>query len=215
VVETQAQNLSRLSCRPMHAATVGMFTMKPTKKKQAGKKDAGKPTPLVVEVVKKVRKKNPPRTAFKKGGPNPHAFVAGNGSSNSGGKPRQRDHLLSKTLCIALADRAPDAVTDGMNLPRGSSWSQCLVRRLIIMAVRGDLQAIKEIREATEGTRTHMSLDLPDPDSVLPVIQIEFVSSDGDGRPSASFIEAHPEFVAGGNAGSAGNAALALPAPED
>ena len=105
-----------------------------------------------------------------------------------GGKPRQRDHLLSKTLCVALCDRAPDAVAEALNLPHGSSWAQAISRKLIYLAVRGDLQAMREIREATEGTRAHMSIDLPDPDAALPVIEIVFVDSDHDGRPAPGFV---------------------------
>ena len=52
-----------------------------------------KESPALVEVVKKQRKKNAPRTAFKKGQPNPHAFVAGNGSPNPGGKTHRRHNI--------------------------------------------------------------------------------------------------------------------------
>ncbi len=161
--------------------------MPSAKKRTKLKKIAG----VAIEPAR--RKKNPPRTAFKKGGPNPHAFVAGNGSPNPGGKPRLVDHLLSKSLRVALCDRAPDEVAKSFNLPSGASWAQCIARKLIYMAVRGDLQACREIREATEGTRLHADLTFPDPSAAPPVISVVFLDSDGDGRPAPGMtIEAKP-----------------------
>jgi hypothetical protein len=155
------------------------------------KKKVKKPAQAVVnvDIVPKKRKKPAPRSAFKPG--NPHAFKPGE-SGNPGGKPRLVDHLLSKTLRVALCDRAPDELAKSFALPSGSSWAQCIARKLIYMAVRGDLQAMREIREATEGTRVHASIDFPDPADVPPVILVEFVSSDGNGKPAPGItIEAN------------------------
>jgi hypothetical protein len=149
----------------------------PRTKSKAQRKIAG------VVVAPKARAKNPPRTAFRKGGPNPHAFVAGNGSPNPGGKPRTSDHLLSKSLRVALADHAPDEVCKAMNLPPHSSWSQCLARKLIYMAIRGDLASIAEIRTCTEGSRISADLSFPDPAAVPPLISLCFVESNGNGKP--------------------------------
>jgi len=151
--------------------------------KSATKKTANKSAPIVVNVdVAKKRKKKLARTTYSKENPSPHAFRPGE-SGNPGGKPRLVDQLLSKTLRVALCDRAPDAVCETLNLPLHASWAQCVARRLIYSAVKGDLQAIREIREATEGTRVHASLDLPDPNTALPVFELVFIEANGDGRP--------------------------------
>ena len=163
--------------------------MPSAKKKTKLKKIAG----VAIEPAR--RKKNPPRTAFKKGGPNPHAFVAGNGSPNPGGKPRLIDALLSKSLRIGLADRAPDEVCKALGLPHHSSWASCIVRKLIYMAVRGDLSAMVEIRTATEGTRISADLNFADPNNAPPVITVVFQDSDGAERPAPG-IDAAPGYTA-------------------
>jgi hypothetical protein len=179
-------------------------------KKQTGKKPA-KPAPLVVDAAR-TRKKNPPRTAFKKGEPNPHQFVAGNGSPNPGGKPKcDRDRLIGKALHVYLQDRVPDDVCRSHGLPTHSSYGQLLAKRLIRYALQGEQWAYSEIIALTEVKRAGLSvlgnIDSENEDRSL--ITIEFVSANGDGRPCAEFMEAHPDFAANGNP------ARALPAPED
>ena len=152
------------------------------------------PAPIVVGVdAKKKRKKNPPRTAFKKGGPNPHAFQPGE-SGNPGGCKPKTDHLISRALRVALADRAPDAATEAVNLAKGASWAQVLARRLIHLAVRGDLTAMREIREATEGVHGTLGVyGLGTPEGFNeppPLFEIVFVESDGAGHPAARVIDA-------------------------
>jgi hypothetical protein len=146
------------------------------------------PVAVAVEVVKKERKKNPPRTAFKKGGPNPHAFKSGEEwRGNPGGKVKVGNDLLSKSLRVALADRAPDDVCMAADLPCHSSWSQILARRLLVLAVRGDLQAMDLIHRVTEGTHSRVDLHgfsgLDQDSSDRSVVEIVFIDSDGDGRP--------------------------------
>ncbi|MGP8252719.1 MAG: DUF5681 domain-containing protein [Terracidiphilus sp.] len=155
-----------------------------TKKKTKPKKVAG------VSVVSKPRKKNAPRTAYSKEHPSPHAFQPGV-SGNPGGKARLVDAHLSRSLRIVLADRAPDAVAEAMNLPKGASWSMCLARKLVYMAVKGDLMALREIRESTEGSRISADFKFPEAGETSPLIELVFVSSDGDGHPApGSIIEA-------------------------
>jgi len=108
---------------------------------------------------------------------------------NPGGKPKT-EHLLSKALRVALADRAPDAVAEALQLPKGASWGIVLARKLLVMAVRGDLAALVEIRTATEGTRSHTSMAFTDedgnPQDGPQLIKIVFVESDGNGYPAPS-----------------------------
>ena len=143
-----------------------------------------KDTPAAIEIVKKPRKKNPPRTAFRKGGPNPHAFKPG--ENNPGGKPKVGNDLLSRSLRIALADRCSDELCRAVGAPRHSSFSQVLASRLLHLAMRGDLGAMKEIREATEGSHSRVDVrGLLDQDiSDVPVIELRFIDSDGDGHPA-------------------------------
>jgi hypothetical protein len=157
----------------------------------AKKKSAKKATSLAVTIdATKKRKRRAPSTAYSRQHPSPHAFKPGE-SGNPGGKPRLMDHLLSQKLRVALCDRAPDAVCEALALPHHSSWAQCIARKLIYMAVRGDLQAMREIREATEGLKVHASLDLPDPDNAPPVFEVVFIEANGDGRPASGItIEA-------------------------
>jgi hypothetical protein len=168
---------------------------KPSKKKTK-RSAAKKPAPVVLNVdVSKKRKKRPPRTAYSKENPSPHAFKPGE-SGNPGGKAHHADALLSKSLRVALADRAPAEVTQGFNLPSTASWSQVIARKLLILAIRGDLQAVAEIRALTEVAKVHASLDVNDPGAAPPLIEICFVESNGDGRPAAGLIiDAKPGSV--------------------
>ena len=101
------------------------------------KKKTKKPVPLAVTIdITKKRKRNPPRTAFSKTNPSPHEFQPGNVPICPGGKPRATDHLLSKSLRIALCDRAPDEVCTALGLPPHSSWSQVLARKLTEFLLR-------------------------------------------------------------------------------
>lgn len=147
------------------------------------KKKTAKPkskTVAGVAVAPKPRKKNAPRTAYSKEHPSPHAFQPGMPSANPGGKPHHADALLSRSLRACLCDRAPDAVAEAMQCSKGASWSQCIAKKLVVMAVRGDLSAISEIRNFTESA--HVSLDFPDSTSPAPIFQLCFMESDGAGR---------------------------------
>jgi hypothetical protein len=144
------------------------------------------PLTAAVEIVKKQRKRNLPRTAFKTA--NEHSFRPGQ-SGNPGGKVKVGNDLLSKSLRVALADCAPDDVCKAVGLPLGhASWAQVLAHRLLYLAVRGDLQAMKEIREATEGQHSRVdlygldALDQNPAHTAPPLIELVFVESDGDGR---------------------------------
>ena len=112
---------------------------------------------LVVKIDEtKPRKRVIPRSAFQAG--NEHRFRPGESGNPSGGRPKDENRLLSKALKVQLANRAPDKVAKALSLPRGASWSQCISMVLIRSAVRGDLAAAREIREATEGVRSRLEL---------------------------------------------------------
>jgi hypothetical protein len=83
---------------------------------------------------------------------------------------------------VDLASRAPDDVAAAFKLGKGASWSMCIARKLIFLAVHGDLGAVSEIRNFTESA--HVSLDFPDSSSPVPLIELVFVSSDGAGHPA-------------------------------
>ncbi len=168
-----------------------MATKKPkSSSKSSGK---GKPKKIAGVFVTPVapRKKNPPRTAFKPGGPNPHAFKKGE-SPNPGGKPARADARLSRSLLINLSAHAPNDVTEAMKLPKGASWSACLARRLINLALRGDLEAMRLIAHATGDLHNNVHI-FDESITDRPIIEIVFV--DGiDGRPTPEFLATHPDF---------------------
>jgi len=133
-----------------------------------------------VSIASKLRKKNAPRTAYSKENPSPHAFQPGQ-SGNPGGKARLVDVHLSRSLRIVLADRAPDEVCTAMGLPTHSTWSLCLARKLVHMAVRGDLAALVEIRTATEGNRISADLSFLDGGEAPKILEVVFMESNGAG----------------------------------
>lgn len=142
-----------------------------TKKK---KKVAG------VTVAPTKRKRVASRASYSKEHPSPYAFQPGQ-SGNPGGKPKLVDVHLSRSLRVVLADRAPDDIAKAFNLPKGASWSMCLARKLVYMAIKGDLMAWREIRESTEGSRISADFNLPDHGEAPPLISVCFVESNGQG----------------------------------
>ncbi len=151
-----------------------------------------KPAAVSVTIDKtKKRKHGAPSNAFMPG--NTMGFRPGE-SGNVGGKPHHMDALLSRSLRIALADRAPDEVCKALGLQAHASWAQCLSRKLIYMAVRGDLQALVEIRNCTEGTRSRIDVFAGDGEE-RSVIELIWVESDGAGRPVPG-LDAGPGYTA-------------------
>jgi hypothetical protein len=138
------------------------------------------------------RKKNAPHTAYSKEHPSPYAFQPGAPSANPGGKARLADVHISRSLRIVLADRAPDTVAEAMGLAKGASWSMCLARKLVYMAIKGDLMALREIRESTEGSRISADFNFTDGSAAPQLLEIVFVPSDGNGYPApGQMIDGH------------------------
>jgi hypothetical protein len=140
------------------------------------------------------RKKNPPRTAYSKENPSPHAFKPGQ-SGNPSGKSKNMNTLLSHGLRSDLADRASNEECTKAGLPAGCSNSQVIRARLMIIAKKGDpaqtLAAIREIRELTEykgGTSVNVGIAFgangePVP-TERPRLRVFFLASDGAGSIS-------------------------------
>jgi hypothetical protein len=137
------------------------------------------------------RKKNPPRTAYTKENPSPHAFKPGQ-SGNPSGKSKNMNTLLSHGLRGDLADRASNEECTKAGLPAGCSNSQVIRARLMIIAKKGDpaqtLAAIREIRELTElkgGTSVNVGIAIGangEPVSTEgPRLRVFFIESDGNG----------------------------------
>jgi hypothetical protein len=143
------------------------------------KKTAKLKTVAGVTIAPKRKKQGANRTSYSKARPSSHAFQPGE-SGNVGGKAHHADALLSRSLRVILANRAPNEVADAFKLPHGASWSQCIASKLIFLAVRGDLQAIAEIRNFTETSK--MSMDLDFSGGAMGVIpEIVFLESNGAG----------------------------------
>jgi hypothetical protein len=110
---------------------------------------------------KKPRKKVISPTAFSKENPSPIAFKPGV-SGNPSGRTKDEHRLLSRSIRAQLSARAPDEVCLHFKLPRRSSCSQCLAAALVKMALRGDINALREIREAPEGPKSAFQFGAPD-----------------------------------------------------
>ena len=111
-----------------------------------------------IVLEKSLRKRVLPSTAFTAGPEGRGAafrFKTGEPSANPSGKAKTDNRLLSRSLRIQLANRAPDAVADAVGLRRGASWAGVIAANLLaIAATSRDAMAVaaaREIREATEG----------------------------------------------------------------
>lgn len=136
-----------------------------------------------IEVVPTERRKNPPRTAFQKGGPNPHAFQPGNEPANKGGGPHKM-HLVSRALKVHLANRAPRKWTMALGISSHASIGQCLSYSLVRRAIGGDLQAASLVLQYTEGApKQHLTFDDVSSEQGDRRVEVVFIESDGDGRP--------------------------------
>jgi hypothetical protein len=124
---------------------------------------------------KKPRKKVIPSTAYSKDNPSPAAFKPGV-SGNPSGRPKDENRLLSRSIRVHLSARASDEVCLHFKLPKRSSSSQCLAAALVKMALRGDINAFREIREATEGTRSKFEFtDAQGDPLALPALEVYLV----------------------------------------
>ena len=148
---------------------------KPTPKKSKTKQAAS------ITIIPPVRKKTVPRSAFKKGERTPHQFVPGQ-SGNVSGKSKDDTRLISRHLRAALPCRCPDAVATGLELPLGSSWAQAVSMALLRASVSGDISAIRELREYTEGSRQRLQFEDEFGEPLQrPLLNVHFVTSNGQG----------------------------------
>ena len=142
-----------------------------------------KSKPVAIEIVPPTRKKTVPHSAYKKGERTPHQFKPGV-SGNPSGKAKDDTRLISRHLRAMLPCRCPDAVAKGLGIPIGSSWAQAVSMALLRASVSGDISAIRELREYTEGSRQRLAFEDEDGQPIeRPLINIHFAESDGDGRP--------------------------------
>ncbi len=157
------------------------------KKKAPKHAEPGQTENVVVPeiIVSSARKKNLPRTAFRTGGPNPHAFMPGHVPTNKGSGPREL-RLVGHHLREQLSKRAPDTMCAALNLPSHSSWAACMATSLIKRSLRGDHAATELIMRYSEGTKVQLALESNDAPRH---IEIVFVESDGDGSPRQIDIE--------------------------
>lgn len=162
-------------------------------KSRASKSVAG------VRVVAKPRKKNVSRTAYTKEHPSPNAFVKGQSGNPLGRFPGIGEHLFSRNAPAVLGARADDETCKAYGLPTHSSVSMCILRRAALDAMRSSDPAVRAssrefLLRVTEGSKVSMDVhNFPDPSAPLPVIELVFLQSDGNGRPAPNItIEAAP-----------------------
>jgi hypothetical protein len=179
---------------------------------------------VVVSLEAKPRKKTVPKTAYTKDNPSPFAFKPGE-SGNSAGKKRNETRLLSKALNVFLSDHAPDDLAKAMGLPPNTadgahyrySHAQCLAKRILNLALRGESWAVSEISRLTEPVNARLGVfgfDGEGEEARSPIFELVMVSADGDGRISKESLAAFPELAAKTIEGQS-MPALAAPAPED
>lgn len=113
------------------------------------------------------RKRTVPSNAFQPG--NKFAFVKGQ-SGNLGGEGRPRDpyRLVSKALRHQLNTRATNEAAIDAGLEPGASWSQVIAGVLLRLAAKGDIAAVREIREFTEGSKGKLEITGPDGEPLQP-----------------------------------------------
>jgi uncharacterized protein DUF5681 len=75
-------------------------------------------------------------------------FVPGR-SGNPSGRPSTR--VLTEELKKGLASPIPDALASELGLPPGSTFAEAITARLIRLAAAGEMPAIREVYERTEG----------------------------------------------------------------
>jgi hypothetical protein len=180
------------------------------------------PKRIVVDLcAKKLRKKRLPKTAFKKGGPNP-GFKPGQ-SGSPGSKPKSGERrLLSKALNVFLSDHAPDELGKTLGLPPnppGStrfiySWAQCLAKRVLNLAVKGEPWAVAQVSQLTEPIHSRLmfgGFDGED-EEARPMTTIAFIRSDGNGHVCQDDLCSFPDLAV---KTIEGQTTPALPAPED
>ena len=136
-------------------------------------------------------KRKAPSTAYSKENPSPYAFKPGN-NANPSGKSKNVNTLLSHGLRGDLSDRASNEECTKAGLPAGSSNSQVIRARLMIIAKKGDpaqtLAAIREIRELTEykggsltAVQVNIGADGLPVSTESPKMRVFFIESDGNG----------------------------------
>ena len=158
-----------------------------------------------IKVTSQPRQDKKPRpTAFQPG--NPHRFKSRaelggelDPRIDPAGRKASETTLLSKNMLVALNNRAPDAVTQLLELPKGSSWSQCLATFILRKAFKEDSweAAIRLIASLTENNgRNSMQDELEAMRRQLaqgggggPKMSVIFVESDGSGRISEKSLE--------------------------
>jgi hypothetical protein len=111
---------------------------KPVKQKKTPPKRAAKAKPSSAEKQRGNSAKRSRGKPFEKG--NPHAFQPGQ-SGNPNGRPKRTK--LSEALLVKLAEDSPDAGE--------ATVAEAVADALIKRALIGDVQAIREIGDRTEG----------------------------------------------------------------
>jgi hypothetical protein len=162
-----------------------------------------KPQRVTVNLSGKPRKKTVPKTAYSKEHLSPFAWKPGECGHYAGGRQHSETRLLSKSMNVYLADKAPEEVSRGCGLPangpKGSlnySWAQCLARRILVAAIKLEPWAIDQVVRLTEPQRARLDVFggglSGEAEDAPPLIQLVWVESDGDGHPKYNTIDGMP-----------------------
>lgn len=86
-------------------------------------------------------KRRTPATCFKPG-PDPRR--------NLGGKPIKKFAQLREQMQNDLVEAAPINISQPLGLPPGSTWGQCISRRALRMAAKGDVQCMRLVHDVVD-----------------------------------------------------------------
>jgi hypothetical protein len=103
----------------------------------------------IIEIPLLPPKKRPRGRPFPKGVHHATEFKPGQ-SGNPGGKPKVHQTMKMNQERM-LARTAPAEVCGAVGAKRGSTWAEVLAAALFRRAALGDVSALREIRETTEG----------------------------------------------------------------
>jgi len=143
-----------------------------------------------LKATAKPRRKNPPKTAYTKENPSPHAFKPGQ-SGNPGGRVRHDyDRLMTRALQADAASRAPDAYCDQAGVPHHSSYAQVLAR-VWLRRSASDVAFAQLVMAYLEGPpKQHIELDTNLNGEGAGLISINFVAPQtSPDLPGATFVE--------------------------
>ena len=113
-----------------------------------------------IKSLKAVKKKDDKRGTNPRSLENLTPWKPGIPSPNPGGKPRKSEELLSGAYLRMLKSKPPAELVEGLTKWHGDEPPQTNAEahsaRMNMLAAKGNVPALRELREATEGSAVHI-----------------------------------------------------------